>query len=315
MFSRNAFSKVRVLGLGPRSSVFAPSSFRALGTVSSSRRQELVSHLEPSSLARPPPASNSVLYADSLPIDAKEQVMDGIYCKIADRYETVLEIMSLGMNQMWKRRFVHLMKPAAGQKMLDVAGGTGQIARNYLKYQDSRNKDTTSSVHVVDLNEQMLRVGRHRLAGSQWVKDRRISFAHGNAESLKGIADNSFDIYSISAGMHNIPRPERALSEAFRVLKPGGLFACLEYGHVDTPVIKQFNRWHLDTLVPALGQLLVNDRASYERLARSARAFPHQKDFAKAIGRAGFVMLPDNEKGYTLMQCGMMVAYFGTKPE
>ncbi|KAJ2331345.1 hypothetical protein GGI00_003291 [Coemansia sp. RSA 2681] len=239
--------------------------------------------------------------------------MDRIYCKIADRYDVVLEIMSLGMNQMWKRKFVRLMTPTAGQKMLDVAGGTGQIARNFLEYQDSTNNDTSSSVHVVDLNEQMLRVGRHRLADSQWTKDGRISFAQGNAESLDGIADNSFDIYSISAGMHNIPHPERALSEAYRVLKPGGLFACLEYGHVDTPLVKQFNRWHLNTLVPALGQLLVNDRASYVRLARSARAFPHQRNFAQAIGRAGFIMPPG--QGYKLMQCGMMVAYYGTKPE
>ncbi|KAJ2823051.1 2-hexaprenyl-6-methoxy-1,4-benzoquinone methyltransferase, partial [Coemansia furcata] len=129
--------------------------------------------------------------------------MDCTYCKIADRYDIVLEVMSLGLNQYWKRKFVQLMSPSTGLKMLDVAGGTGQIARNYLKYQDTVNNDTSSSVHVVDLNEQMLRVGKHRFASTQWARDGRISFAQGSAENLVDIADNSYDIYSISAGMHN----------------------------------------------------------------------------------------------------------------
>ncbi|KAJ2839156.1 hypothetical protein FBU31_000752 [Coemansia sp. 'formosensis'] len=255
----------------------------------------------------------NTLYRDTIPIETKEKIMDRTYCKIADRYDIVLEVMSLGLNQYWKRKFVRLMSPSAGLKMLDVAGGTGQVARNYLEYQDTVNNDISSSVHVVDLNEQMLRVGKHCFASTQWARDGRISFAQGSAENLVDIADNSFDIYSISAGMHNIPHPELALSEAYRVLKPGGLFACLEYGHVDTPIVKQINRWHLETLTPALGQLLVGDRTSYERLVRSARTFPHQRDFAKAISHAGFILPPG--KGYELMQCGYMVAFYGTKPE
>ncbi|KAJ2062835.1 hypothetical protein GGI17_002120 [Coemansia sp. S146] len=310
MFSRNAFAKFTALGLGPRSAFYAPSSLRSLGTATSSTRQQLMSELAPPPSAR---LMGSALYGDTIPIDTKEEIMDRTYCKIADRYDIVLEVMSLGMNQYWKKRFVRLMSPTAGLKMIDVAGGTGQIARNYLEYQDSINNDSSSSVHVVDLNDQMLRVGRHRLASSQWMKDGRISFAQGSAENLVNIADNSFDIYSISAGMHNIPHPELALSEAYRVLKPGGLFACLEYGHVDTPIVKQLHRWHLETLAPALGQLLVGKRASYERLVCSARSFPHQRDFAKAISHAGFRLPPG--KGYKLMQCGYMVAYYGTKPE
>ncbi|KAJ2493565.1 hypothetical protein IWW37_000431 [Coemansia sp. RSA 2050] len=254
-----------------------------------------------------------MLYGDIIPIDTKEEAMDRAYCKVADRYDFVLEAMSFGLNRYWKKKFVRLMSPAAGLKMIDVAGGTGQIARNYLEYQDFMNNDKSSSVHVVDLNEQMLRAGRHRFSSSQWTRDGRISFAQGSAENLANIADNSFDIYSISAGMHNIPHPELALSEAYRVLKPGGVFACLEYGHVDTPIVKQLHRWHLETLAPAIGQLLVDKRESYERLICSALSFPHQRDFAKAICRAGFRLPPG--KGYELMYCGYMVAFFGTKPE
>ncbi|KAJ2687650.1 2-hexaprenyl-6-methoxy-1,4-benzoquinone methyltransferase [Coemansia spiralis] len=310
MFSRNAFTKVIALGLGSRGASRVSGSLRSLMTATSSTRQQLMPALEHPSSARP---KDDTLYGDIVPIDAKEEIMDRTYCKVADRYDMVLEAMSLGLNQYWKKKFVRLMSPAAGLKMIDMAGGTGQIARNYLEYQDLVNNDKSSSVHVVDLNEQMLRVGRHRFSSSQWTKDRRISFAQGSAENLVNVADNSFDIYSISAGMHNIPHPELALSEAYRVLKPGGVFACLEYGHVDTPIVKQLHRWHLGTLAPAIGQLLVNKRESYERLVCSALSFPHQRDFAKAIRRAGFRLPPG--KGYELMHHGYMVAFFGTKPE
>ncbi|KAJ2839154.1 hypothetical protein FBU31_000750 [Coemansia sp. 'formosensis'] len=254
-----------------------------------------------------------MLYCDTIPIDTKEEIMDRIYCKIADRYDITVEITTFGLNKPLKRKFVRLMYPSAGLKMLDVAGGTGQIARNYLAYQDKVNNDTSSSVHVVDLNEQMLRVARHRFASTQWARDGRISFAQGSAENLVDIADNSYDIYSISAGMHNIPHMELALSEAYRILKPGGLFACLDYGHVETPIIKQINSWHIKTFAPAIGQLLVGDRPSYERLVRSVMSFPHQQDFAKAISQAGFILPPG--KGYKSMLWDNMVAFYGTKPE
>ncbi|KAJ2021486.1 hypothetical protein GGI14_000063 [Coemansia sp. S680] len=310
MFSRNAFAKVTAWGLGQRGAFYVPGSLRSLGTITSSKRQQLMTELSQPSSAK---LMGGALYGDTLPIDIKEEIMDRTYCKVADRYDFVLEMMSFGMNQYWKKKFVRLMSPTAGLKMIDVAGGTGQIARNYLEYQDLVNNDTSSSVHVVDLNEQMIRVGRHRLASSQWMNDDRITFAQGSAENLVNIADGSFDIYSISAGMHNIPYPELALSEAYRVLKPGGLFACLEYGHVDTSIVKQFHRWHLGTLAPAIGHMLVGKRESYERLVCSALSFPHQRDFAQAISRAGFRLPPG--KGYQLMHRGYMVAYFGTKPE
>ncbi|KAJ2780277.1 2-hexaprenyl-6-methoxy-1,4-benzoquinone methyltransferase [Coemansia javaensis] len=250
-------------------------------------------------------------YADSVPMEAKEGIMDGVYHQIAEKFDRVATISSLTMNTVWKRRFVHRMQAAPGAKMLDVAGGTCEIAKHYLDYQDTVNKDKTSSVHVVDLNVGMLRVGMGRMAGTQWMKDGRITLAKGNAEDLAEIPDNSVDIYSISAGMHNIPHLEKALSEAYRVVRPGGTFACLEYGHVDTPVLGQIVRWYWDNGVPVVGQIFARDRAAYERLARSVRAFPHQDDFTELARSAGFHM---PGKGYELFQCGMMVSYMGTKP-
>ncbi|KAJ2774504.1 hypothetical protein IWQ57_000792 [Coemansia nantahalensis] len=253
----------------------------------------------------------NVAYADSVPMEAKEEIMGGVYHQIANKYDRVATICSLGMNTVWKRRFVHRMRAQPGARMLDVAGGTCEIAKHYLEYQDKVNGDCRSSVHVVDLNTGMLGVGQSRMAGTSWERDGRISFAQGNAEDLAAVADNSVDVYAISAGMHNIPRLDKALSEAFRVVKPGGTFACLEYGHVDTPVLGSIVRWYWDNGVPAVGQVFAEDRPAYERLARSVRAFPHQRDFASLIRAAGF-RLPG--AGYELFECGMMVAYIGTKP-
>ncbi|KAJ2081371.1 hypothetical protein H4R24_002395 [Coemansia sp. RSA 988] len=256
-------------------------------------------------------STGAALYTDTVPIDAKEKIMDSVYCRVADKYDSVTDVMSLYMNKVWKQWFVERMKPIPGEKLLEVAGGTCEIAKRYLTYQDKVNGDSTSTVHVVDFNKDMLRVGQHRLAGTQWMKDKRVTFALGNAENLVNIADNSMDAYSISAGMHNLPHPEKAVQEAYRVLKPGGRFACLEYGHVDVPVFGHISRWYWDNMLPAIGQWLANDRPSYDRLARSVRSFPHQKQFAEAIRRAGF-HLPG--KGYEQFQCGMMVVYIATKP-
>ncbi|KAJ1740350.1 hypothetical protein LPJ79_005053 [Coemansia sp. RSA 1821] len=250
------------------------------------------------------------LYGDEVPISEKEEIMSDVYCKVADRYDAVTDVISLWMNKPWKQRFVQQIQAKPGDKMLDVAGGTCEVAKRYLQYQDSVNNDQTSSVHVVDFNKNMLLVGQRRLAGSDWIRNGRITFAQGNAEDLRDVPDNSVDIYCISAGMHNLPHPEKALSEAYRVLRPGGKFACLEYGHTEGMVIGAVSRWYWDNVVPVLGQLLANDRASYERLARSVRTFPSQQQFAQAIRNAGF-HLPG--KGYELYQWGMMVAYIGSK--
>ncbi|KAJ1645716.1 hypothetical protein J3B02_000190 [Coemansia erecta] len=257
-------------------------------------------------------SATSSLYSDTVPISQKEEIMDEVYCKVADRYDAVIDILSVFMNTMWKRNFVKQIKPQPGALMLDVAGGTGEIANHYLQYQDKVNRDKTSSVKIVDYNPHMLRVGMKRLGNSEWMRDGRVSFVQGNAEDLDGIADSSVDVYSISAGMHNLPHPERALKAAYRVLKPGGTFACLEYGHVDAPVIGPICRWYMDNAVPVLGGWIAGDSASYERLAKSVRNFPHQKVFVQAIRDAGFVM-PGN--GYQVFQWGMMVAYIGAKPK
>lgn len=258
--------------------------------------------------------SHSAFYGDSsVSLEAKEEVMDEVYCKVADRYDTVSDMISLFLNKVWKQSFVNYMMPLPGEQVLDMCGGTCEITKRYFKYQDKVNNDTKSTVHVVDFSENMLKVGQRRLSDTQWMRDNRISFAKGNAEDLSEIADNTYDLYIISAGMHNLGNREKALAEAYRVVKPGGRFACLEYGQVEKAGFDACARWYWDNAVPALGGLLANDRASYERLARSVRAFPHQAEFAKSIRAAGFEL--PGKKGYELIYWGLMVAFVGTKPK
>ncbi|KAJ2160345.1 2-hexaprenyl-6-methoxy-1,4-benzoquinone methyltransferase [Coemansia sp. RSA 552] len=278
--------------------VMAPAGRMLMSTASAPKKQAAA-------------AVDRIQYIDKVPAEAKEEIMDSLYCRMADKFDSVTNVLSFTLNKWWKRKLVERINAGPGDVLLDVAGGTCEIAKHYLSYQDQVNNDTTSTVHVVDFNSDMLRVGQHRLAGTQWMRDGRVTFAHGNAEALANVPDASVDIYSISAGMHNLPNPERALSEAHRVLKPGGKFACLEYGHVDTPVWGSIIRWYWDHGLPAVGGWLTGDRPMFVRLAQSCRAFPHQRDFAKAIRRAG-IHLPG--KGYELFQGGMVVLYVGTKP-
>ncbi|KAI8317849.1 ubiquinone biosynthesis methyltransferase coq5 [Martensiomyces pterosporus] len=204
------------------------------------------------------------------------------------------------------------MAPSPGEKLLDVAGGTCEIAMRYLNYQDKVNGDRTSTVHVVDFNPGMLSVGKRRLADTQWMRDGRVTFAQGDAENLVDILDNSFDAYTISLGMHNLENKDKALSEAYRVLKPGGRFACLEFGHMDTQIMRSIYDWQCYKVNPFIIGLLTNSRASYEQLIKSARGFPHQREFVKAVRNAGFYC---HGQGYETIRRGIMVAFFGIKPK
>ncbi|KAJ1841162.1 hypothetical protein LPJ73_006206 [Coemansia sp. RSA 2703] len=251
---------------------------------------------------------NQLPYNDTVPASQKEEVMDSVYCRVADNYDRAINIFSLFMNGMWKRRFVSRMQAAPGAYLLDVAGGTGEIAKHYLAYQEAQG-DLTAHVHVIDFNPDMLRVGRQRMQKIE--HGARVTFAQGNAEDLKEVEDASVDVYSIASGMHNLANPTKALDEAFRVLKPGGTFACLEYGHVDTPILGSIHNWYLANVVPMIGGMVTGDRAAYERLVGSVRGFPDQKRFAQAIRDAGF---QQQGQGYENFMFGTMVSYIATKP-
>ncbi|KAI8318819.1 ubiquinone/menaquinone [Martensiomyces pterosporus] len=281
-------------------------SVRELSATTSSKQQHSSSHIEPLTSNRG--STNS----DSAPVESKAEIMNDAYWKVAEEYKRLSYILSLGFHNPLKKAFIKKLAPSPGERLLDVAGGTCDIAKCYLGYQDKVNKDRMSTVHVVDFNPGMLSVGKRYLADTQWMHDGRVTFAQGNAENLIDIPDNSFDAYTISFGMHNLENRDKALAEAYRVLKPGGRFACLENGHADSPIMRTFHNWHWYKISPFLVGLLTNSRASYEQLVKSARNFPHQREFVKTIRNAGFYC---HGQGYEPMLGGIMVAFLGVKPK
>ncbi|KAJ2145996.1 hypothetical protein IW142_002316 [Coemansia sp. RSA 564] len=198
----------------------------------------------------------------TVPKDMKETLVRNVFSKVASNYDIMNDAMSMGVHRLWKDHFIRSMSPARGAKLIDVAGGTGDIAQRFLEYQDKINGDSTSSVHMVDINPDMLREGEQRFASTKWHDDERIGFTVGNAENLEFVKDGEFDVYTIAFGIRNCTHPERVVREAYRVLKPGGRFMCLEFSRVSNPVLASLYDMHSFYVIPKLGELIANDRQS-----------------------------------------------------
>jgi len=209
--------------------------------------------------------------------DEKVDLVRGVFNSVAGKYDLMNDMMSLGIHRAWKNRLMARLRPHAGQKLLDVGGGTGDIAFKYLE----RGGD---DVTVFDINSEMLAVGRDRaidqgvLKGIQWMQ--------GNAEELP-FADATFDAYTIAFCIRNVTHIDLALKEAKRVLKPGGHFLCLEFSKVVQPGLSQIYDTYSFSILPKLGELIANDRDSYQYLAESIRRFPAQETFKAMIEDAG----------------------------
>ncbi|MET0257845.1 MAG: class I SAM-dependent methyltransferase, partial [Methylobacterium sp.] len=191
-------------------------------------------------------------------------------------------LMSGGMHRLWKDAMVQWLAPSRrpGWRFLDVAGGTGDVAMRIVESSRGQAEGT-----VLDINASMLAVGAERAAKRKL--DGNLLFVEGNAEDLK-LPDGAFDAYTIAFGIRNVPRIDLALDEAYRVLKPGGRFLCLEFSEVELPVLDRiYDAWSFKA-IPAIGGAVAKDRESYEYLVESIRRFPNQANFASAIRRAGF---------------------------
>jgi len=209
--------------------------------------------------------------------DDKVDMVRGVFDSVASKYDLMNDAMSLGIHRVWKNRLIQKLRPHAGQKLLDVGGGTGDIA---FKYLDGGGDDVT----VYDINDEMLAVGRDRaidkgrLSGIEWMQ--------GNAEELP-FEDAMFDAYTIAFCIRNVTRIDRALAEARRVLKPGGHFLCLEFSTVVAPVLDKIYDTYSFSILPKMGELIADDRESYQYLAESIRRFPDQETFKSMIEHAG----------------------------
>ena len=217
----------------------------------------------------------------------KQFLVRDVFDSVAGKYDIMNDVMSGGLHRLWKNDFIRDLRPKSGMHLLDVAGGTGDIAFRFLKAAHKRtNKDETpAKVTICDINTNMLEAGRAR-ALDQGIFD-PIDWVTGNAEMLP-LPDQSVDVYTIAFGIRNVTHIDKALSEAYRVLKPGGRFMCLEFSKVDIPLLKQIYDVYSFKLIPHFGEMITGDKKSYQYLVESIRKFPTQEKFQEMIGDAGF---------------------------
>jgi demethylmenaquinone methyltransferase/2-methoxy-6-polyprenyl-1,4-benzoquinol methylase len=219
-----------------------------------------------------------------VPLQDKQGLVNDVFHAVADRYDLMTDLMSGGVHRLWKDALVNrLAPPRTGSRpyrVLDMAGGTGDIAERILN-----SSVGYAEVTVADINSDMLRVGRER--AKKWRFPAQVSFVEANAEALP-FEDGSFDAYTIAFGIRNVPRIERALSEAHRVLKRGGKFLCLEFSRVDLPGLEQVYRLFSDRVIPPIGRAVTGDAQPYQYLVESIRKFPPPESFSRLIAAVGF---------------------------
>ena len=216
-----------------------------------------------------------------VPEGEKAPLVRALFDAVAGRYDLMNDLMSGGIHRWWKAEMVRWLAPQPGQRLLDVAGGTGDVARRALPQLDAA---AGGGVIVCDANRQMLEIGRARalddgiLGGIEWLA--------GDAEALP-VADRSCDLYTIAFGLRNVTRIERALAEARRVLRPGGRLMCLEFTPAVAPLLQPLYDLYSLQVLPLLGQIVTGNRDAYTYLVESIRRFPPQSELAELIAAAG----------------------------
>jgi demethylmenaquinone methyltransferase/2-methoxy-6-polyprenyl-1,4-benzoquinol methylase len=219
----------------------------------------------------------------TVPLDEKQGRVDDVFHSVARRYDLMNDLMSGGLHRAWKDALLTAVNPPKGDRpfaLLDLAGGTGDVA-----FRVAEAGGANTRVTVCDINAEMLAVGAER-ATSRGL-DHAVTFEQGNAEELP-YPDKSFDCVTIAFGIRNVPRIDRALAEAHRVLKIGGRFLCLEFSSVDVPGLDALYELYSFKLIPRIGAAVTGDREAYQYLVESIRKFPRPPVFARMIEDAGF---------------------------
>jgi demethylmenaquinone methyltransferase/2-methoxy-6-polyprenyl-1,4-benzoquinol methylase len=209
--------------------------------------------------------------------DEKTRRVRGVFDSVARRYDVMNDLMSFGLHRGWKRFTLEVSGVRAGQRVLDLAGGTGDLAKLF-----AQRVGTRGSVVHTDVNAAMLEAGRDRLLDEGFV----LATVQCNAEALP-FHDHAFDCVTIGFGLRNVTRKDCALEEMARVLVPGGVALVLEFSRVKAPLAPLYD-WYSFTMLPLLGRLVVNDAASYRYLAESIRVHPDQQSLAALMERSGF---------------------------
>ncbi len=218
----------------------------------------------------------------SVPERERQTRVNQVFAKVARRYDLMNDLMSGGLHRLWKNELVAWLNPPRGVEsytLLDVAGGTGDIARRFLAASGEGGRCI-----ICDISGEMLQAGKDRIkAGNA----NRIRYLQANAEFLP-LAANSVDAYTIGFGIRNVTHIDHALSEAYRVLRPGGRFLCLEFSEVQVPMLDSLYDRYSFTAIPAIGAVVTGDAPSYRYLVESIRNFPDQDTFAEMTVAAGF---------------------------
>ncbi|MGQ0564912.1 MAG: bifunctional demethylmenaquinone methyltransferase/2-methoxy-6-polyprenyl-1,4-benzoquinol methylase UbiE [Gemmobacter sp.] len=215
----------------------------------------------------------------TVPEADKAGMVHGVFSKVASKYDIMNDVMSGGVHRLWKDAMMDWLAPRPGQNLLDVAGGTGDVAFRFLR------RAPGAIATVCDMTEPMLAEGQKR-AEAERLAD-RLTWVAGDAMALP-FPDRTFDVYTISFGIRNVTRIDAALAEAYRVLKPGGRIMVLEFSQVPNPALQwAYDRYSFN-VIPVMGQVIAGDRDSYQYLVESIRKFPDQETFAAMIRGAGF---------------------------
>ncbi|MDH2326553.1 bifunctional demethylmenaquinone methyltransferase/2-methoxy-6-polyprenyl-1,4-benzoquinol methylase UbiE [Cereibacter sp. SYSU M97828] len=229
----------------------------------------------------------------------KAGMVHGVFTSVASRYDIMNDLMSAGIHRLWKDGMMDWLAPRPGQRLLDVAGGTGDIAFRFLK------RAAGSKAVVLDMTESMLISGRQRADAGNMAD--RLDWVVGDAMALP-LPDNSFDVYTISFGIRNVTRVQDALNEAYRVLRPGGRLMVLEFSHLPNAAMQKAYDAYSFNVIPAMGQVVTGDRDSYQYLVESIRKFPDQETFAGMIRTAGFDLVK-----YRNLSMGIAALHSGWK--
>ena len=237
-------------------------------------------------------------YRDVLEAE-KAGMVHGVFSNVASKYDIMNDVMSGGIHRIWKDAMMDWLAPRSGQRLLDVAGGTGDVAFRFLK------RAGAAEAVVLDMTENMLLEGRKR-ADAEALSS-QLDWIVGDAMALP-FDDNSFDVYTISFGIRNVTRIPDALAEAYRVLRPGGRLMVLEFSQLPNPMMQKAYDLYSFNVIPRMGQVIAGDSESYQYLVESIRQFPDQDRFAAMIREAGF-----ENVSYRNMTFGVAALHSGWK--
>lgn len=237
-----------------------------------------------------------------VPKGSKQKLVNQVFNSVSSKYDIMNNLMSLGIHRLWKKSMLDMLPNPKGL-LLDVAGGTGDIANLFIK--KAKSARHAAEIVILDINYEMLNQGIAKSVNnnlfnySKWIC--------GNAEELP-FSDNSFDYYTIAFGIRNVANIDKALQEAYRVLKPGGKFVCLEFSHVENSLISTIYDQYSFNIIPKLGKIIAEDEASYKYLVESIREFPSQEQFLNQIRQAGF-----KYANYKNLTFGVAALHYGYK--